>query len=238
MRPLKSASDTVPPPSRGSLKSGAFSPAALGTSYAFLSSLSRCQCAEGRDAGKGLAERGSFVRNRDRERSGRRRPRIRGEGPRKRGDFRLRMTGSGINSSRRRCVRSGRPCVCMAARWPNAPPATFVPNYHYYRPHLLTPRSRWARRLLIGTGVVAFAAVAVAASSGGSSAPGRSRSTSRRRGSPRRSRSGSAAVIASRSAARCWSATRSDVRRCACATSWCATRRARSSPARRRPRSA
>ncbi len=34
------------------------------------------------------------------------------------------------------------------------------PDYQHYRPHILTPRKRWARRLLIGTGVVAFAAVA------------------------------------------------------------------------------
>src|ERR1044072_1687085 len=34
------------------------------------------------------------------------------------------------------------------------------PEHHYERPYLLTARSQWPRRICIGTGVVAFAAIA------------------------------------------------------------------------------
>ena len=69
------------------------------------------------------------------------------------------MTGSGINvATALREVWStlrlhGRALVERAA-------GNLRPEYpHYYRPHLLTPRRPWARRLLIGTGAVAFAAI-------------------------------------------------------------------------------
>src|ERR1044072_2274930 len=34
------------------------------------------------------------------------------------------------------------------------------PQHHYERPYLLTARSQWPRRIAVGTGIVAFAAVA------------------------------------------------------------------------------
>ena len=60
----------------------------------------------------------------------------------------------------RRCVRSGRPCACTAVRSPNAPPAASARTTTIIGRTSWRRASRWARRLLIGTGVVAFAAVA------------------------------------------------------------------------------
>ena len=48
----------------------------------------------------------------------------------------------------------------MAERSPSVPPAISAPTTITIVRHLLTPRSPWARRILVGTGVVAFAAVA------------------------------------------------------------------------------
>jgi hypothetical protein len=69
------------------------------------------------------------------------------------------MTGSGINvATALREVWStlrlhGRALAERAA-------GNLRPEYpHHYRPHLLTPRRPWARRCLIGTGAVAFAAL-------------------------------------------------------------------------------
>ena len=73
---------------------------------------------------------------------------------------------------------------------------------------------------------------------GGGCSAGRSRSTSRRPGSPPRSSRISATAIASKSAARCSSATRRGARRCGFATSCCATRRGLRSRSRPRPTSA
>ena len=68
------------------------------------------------------------------------------------------MTGSGIHFAALREVWAtlrlhGRALAERAA-------GSIRPDYPYYRPHILAPRARWTRRLLIGTGVVAFAAVA------------------------------------------------------------------------------
>ena len=68
------------------------------------------------------------------------------------------MTGSGIHFVALREVWStlrlhGRALAERAA-------GSVRPDYHHHRPNILVPRARWARRLLIGTGVVAFAAVA------------------------------------------------------------------------------
>jgi hypothetical protein len=70
------------------------------------------------------------------------------------------MTGSGTNftAALREVVSTlrlhGRALAERAA-------GNFRPDdHHHYRPHLLTPRTPWARRILVGTGVVAFAAVA------------------------------------------------------------------------------
>jgi hypothetical protein len=70
------------------------------------------------------------------------------------------MTGSGINSAvaALREVLStlhlhGRALAERAA-------GNLRPEHHHYRPHLMTRRRAWLRRTAIGTGVVAFAAVA------------------------------------------------------------------------------
>lgn len=68
------------------------------------------------------------------------------------------MTGSGINfAAALGEVAStlrlhGRALVERAA-------GNLRPDYLHHRPHILTPRSQWARRCLVGTGVVVFAAI-------------------------------------------------------------------------------
>ena len=212
-----------------------------GPSCAFLSTLSQRQCAEGRDAGKGLADLGDI-----RASSGPRTVRPPTPLSTRRGASEARGFPAAHDRLRHQFGRRGgaRGPVDLAAAWPRAGRAR--------------RRPACARRIMITVRPHFDAAIAMARAAGAASARGvvgvrgdrelrrrvvaarlpvRSRSMSSRRGSPRRSRSGSAASTASRSAAPCWSATRSAARRCACATSWCATRRAPWSRARRRPRS-
>src|ERR1043165_6332648 len=82
---------------------------------------------------------------------------MRGEGPRRRGDFRLRMTGS-INSAAE-VLREVWSTLQLHGRELAERAADRLRPDDHNRLHLAAPRSPILRRLLIGTGAVAFAAL-------------------------------------------------------------------------------